>query len=132
MDMGKKKGGNSGSLKKGVSFSESASQKDKHTHKETGNQRAQKGTDRIQLIAKTKKSPSDSFFISTKKGEVMRRNDRHRYDSDPWSESQPRTGVNKLPKKESIKDGLVGRERLYPHHGIGPMKNKMTEGGCDD
>jgi len=43
----KKKGGNTGSLKKGVSFTESASQKSTTTHKETGNQRSQKGSDRI-------------------------------------------------------------------------------------
>jgi hypothetical protein len=42
-----KKGSNGGSLKKGVSFSESASQKGNSTHKESGNQRAKKGTDRI-------------------------------------------------------------------------------------
>jgi hypothetical protein len=43
----KKKGGSGGNLKKGVSFTESASQKGSSTHKETGNQRPQKGSDRI-------------------------------------------------------------------------------------
>jgi hypothetical protein len=47
MDHKKKKGGSGGDLKKGVSFTESASQKGNNTHKETGSQRAVKGTDRI-------------------------------------------------------------------------------------
>ena len=42
-----KKGGSEGNLQKGVTYCESASQKGKNTHKESGNQRAQKGSDRI-------------------------------------------------------------------------------------
>ncbi|WP_372830997.1 hypothetical protein [Pontibacterium sp.] len=45
--MAKSKNGSTGGLKKGVTFSESASQKNTNTHKQGGSQRAQKGSDRI-------------------------------------------------------------------------------------
>ena len=42
-----KKGDSGGDLKKGVSFTEGASQKGTSTHQDKGTQRPKKGTDRI-------------------------------------------------------------------------------------
>jgi hypothetical protein len=62
----------------------------------------------------------------------MRRNQRHRYDHEPWSDNKPRTGVNKLPERDSIKDGVIGRERLDPHHGIGRQHDDSFGETYDD
>jgi len=57
----------------------------------------------------------------------MRRNERHKYDNEPWAEKTPREGVNKLPNKDSVRDGVIGRERLDPHHRIGERNESFGE-----
>ncbi|WP_286237989.1 hypothetical protein [Neptuniibacter halophilus] len=62
----------------------------------------------------------------------MRKNQDYRWAEEGWGEQMEREGVNKLPERDSESDGVVGRERLHPHHRIGRDTDRAPGDYYDD